>query len=135
MMPTLLLGALLAAAPTLAGKDPDSRRRLPDGQQAYLGARLAVGAVAHAFVLQYPNQPAWQVSPSRYAVDFQTANFHFRNRAEHALLDAQRGRWMQVVFTVVTVAETPVESPRGSGVWTWALTYECDIQSLAPAGH
>jgi hypothetical protein len=133
MMAPVLLIALLAGSPAGASKDPDAKRSVAEGQQAYLGKRLAVGALGHAFLLQYPGRTEWQVSPSRYTVDFKSANFKFRNRDAHRVPDEMRGKWMQVVFRVVTVAETAVESPPGSNNWTWVLTYECDIEILEAA--
>ncbi len=129
----LFLVALLVSSPAGAGQDRDAQRSVNEGQQPYLGKRLGVGALAHAFLLQYPGRTEWQVSPSRYTVDFKSANFKFRNRDAHRVPDEMRGKWMQVVFRVVTVAETAVESPPGSNNWTWVLTYECDIEILEAA--
>jgi len=131
LLPILLI---LLAMPAHGGKDPDRKRKVPEGHQLFIGERLAVGAIAEAFLLQYPGSPDWQVSPSRYAVDFKAAGFRFRNRAEYSVPDALRGKWLRIVFEVVTVAENAVESPAGSGNWTWVLTYECDVRSVEAAG-
>ena len=132
----LLISIFLWGAPAVAAtKDRDSGRTVDEGTTAYTGARLAVGARAEAFVLQYQGHNDWKVSPSRYAVDFNTAKFQFRNRSQYPLTAAQMGVWMRAGFVVVSVAETPVEQPAGSGNWGWALTYECDLQSLVVAGR
>jgi len=126
-----LMGAPAGAAP----KDRDSGRTVGEGTTAYTGARLAVGTRAEAFLLQYQGHSEWRVSPSRYAVDFDTANFQFRNRSQYPLTAPQMGVWMRANFVVVSVAETPVEQPAGSGNWGWVLTYECDLQSWVVAGR
>lgn len=129
----LLLLLLALGGPAAAGKDPDLKRKVPEGHQRFTGERLAVGAVAEAFLLQYPGHPEWQVSPSRYAVDFDAAAFSFRNRADYAVADGLRGQWLRVVFEVIAVTETAVEMPKGSGTWLWRLTYECDLRVVEAA--
>lgn len=131
----LFLLILLMALPVNAEavKDPDRSRKLPEGHQAFLGERLGLGAVAEAFLLQYPGNPLWQVSPSRYAVDFEKAAFRFRNQADFPVPDELRGSWLRVVFEVVAVTENAVEQPAGSGQWSWVLTYECDLRLVERA--
>jgi len=134
-LPILLILLMVLPLTAVAGKDPDLSRKLPEGHQAFLGERLGVGAVAEAFLLQYPGNPVWQVSPSRYTVDFKAAAFRFRNKAEFPVSDELRGSWLRVVFEVVTVTENAVEQPAGSGNWIWLLTYECDLSLLERASR
>jgi len=130
MMWTLLLAALFHGAPAHAGDDPDLHRKVEEGRQIYTGERLAIGAVAEAFLLQYPDQPAWNISASRYEVDFEGAGFEFRNRAAYPVDTPRRGKWLRVVFEVLAVLEAPIEVPKGSGTWSWKLTYDCAIRSV-----
>jgi hypothetical protein len=123
----------LATMSVLAGpawaSDPDMERAAPEGQVLFTGERLEVGATARAFLVQYEGHP-WKVSPSRYAVDFDTATFRFRNAEAHAV--TAPGQWYEIVFSVNTVSETAVEDPAGSNNWSWKLTYEAALVSLTP---
>ena len=118
---------------TLVGRaeDLDRTRVITEGQTAYTGERLAVGTTVRAFVVRYPGRAEWSVSPSRYAVQFDTGTFKFRNAEAHPVQD--NGAWFELVFRVHGVSETAVETPKGSNNWGWHLTYECELLSAVQA--
>jgi hypothetical protein len=130
MRHTLVLALALGLPTAQAGGDPDLKRRVPEAHQRYTGARLAIGTVAEAFLLQHPGHPELHVSASRYNVDLKSAAFGFRNRADFPISEALQGQWLRAVFLVNSVTENAVESPAGSGNWSWILTYECELQLI-----
>ena len=122
----------LLSLPAVAGKDPDRSRKVADGHHVFTGARMAIGTTAEAFILKYPKDPAWLVSPSRYAVDFEGSAFQFRNQSDFSIAADLEGQWLRAVMEVKSVTETAVEV---NGEWSWKLTYVCDLKILEKAGR
>jgi hypothetical protein len=63
-------------------------------------------------------------------VDLKSAAFGFRNQADFPISEALQGQWLRAVFLVNSVTENAVESPTGSGNWSWILTYECELRLI-----
>ena len=131
MTPAALLTVSLLSGAS-AGADPDSYRKAPEGQQVFVSAdAVQIGDVYEAFVIRFKDRETAYISPSRFRVAYKENVLQCRNKEEHAIPEAQFGQWHKISFEVLALKETAVETPPGSGNWTWDTQIDCKIVSLS----
>ena len=116
-----------------AADDSDAKRTIPDGQERYTGENLTVGGVYEGFVIRFPNRDELFLSPSRCQVSYGERAFACRNASEFPVPANRAGLWYKVSFEVLALKESAVETPEGSGNWTWKVAFDCDIKTLVAA--
>ena len=113
-----------------AGDDPDRVRKVPEGQEVYTGPDVRVGGVYEAFIIRFKDRQTPLLSPSRFKVAYEEGTLQCRNADDFLIADDATGAWHKISFEILSVKESAVEDPPGSGNWGWAKTIDCDIKSL-----
>mgnify|MGYP004204018617 CR=1 FL=1 len=129
-MYALMLAILCFQPFARAVDDPDRVRKVPEGQEVYTGPDVRVGGVYEAFIIRFKDRQAPLLSPSRFKVAYEEGTLQCRNADAFSIGDDATGAWHKISFEILSVKESAIEDPPGSGNWGWARTIDCDIKSL-----
>ena len=130
----IVVGLLAVGSVAAAGSDPDARRSMTEGQERYVPGKANVGTVYEAFAIRFPGRTEVFISPSRFDVQYGDSALNCRNQSAYPIGDDAVNVWHKVSFSVLSLKESAVESPAGSGNWTWKTSFDCEIRSLMPVG-